>query len=93
MFRKIIIATDGSVRSNRVAKTAGYLAGIGQNCEIYVLFVALELPPEVSTMLKEADISYTAQITVSANAILARTVDAMCLTDETIKVHTVRKFG
>ena len=93
LFSKIIVATDGSNSSMRVAKVAGHLAQKEVDCTVYVLFVIDGLPIELSAMLEEADIQYASNMTHTANEIINRTIKAMCLNERVTKVEKVQRSG
>jgi nucleotide-binding universal stress UspA family protein len=93
MFRKIIVATDGSERSMRVAEVAGNLACKHDGCKVYILYVVHELPTFVTSILENADIHYGSEMKESAKNIFNRTVDAMAINTKEVETHTILEYG
>jgi nucleotide-binding universal stress UspA family protein len=93
MFKNIIVATDGSARSLRVAQVAGNLACKHTDCKVYVLYVVHELPTFVTSMLENANIHYGGQMKETAKDIFKRTVEALCINTKEVETHTVLEYG
>lgn len=93
MFKKIVIGTDGSERSMRVAQVAGNLASKHKECKIYVMYVVHELPTFVTAILENSNIHYGSQMKENAKEILQRTVQALCVDINDVEVHTILEYG
>ena len=93
MFNKILIATDGSERSMRVAQVAGNFACKNPGCKVTVLYVVHELPTFVTSMLENANIHYGGHMKETAKEIFSRTIEALCIDTHEIETHTVLEYG
>ncbi|MDW7650041.1 MAG: universal stress protein [Bacillota bacterium] len=93
MFNKIVMATDGSERSMRVAQVAGSFACKNPGCKVYILYVVHELPTFVTSILENADIHYGGHMKETAKDIFKRTVDAMGVDTHDVEVHTILEYG
>jgi len=93
VFKTIVVGTDGSERSMRVAQVAGNLACKHPGCKIYLLYVVHELPTFVTSLLENANIHYGAQMKEGAKDILQRTAQSLCVDLQEVEVHTILEYG
>lgn len=93
MYKTIVVATDGSERSMRVAGAAGKLACKHPGCKVDLIYVINELPGFVTSMLDTANIKYDEQMKGEAQKIFYNTIQALGIDIEQVDTHTHLRYG